>query len=185
MRSFSTAATSPPRGPDPEDSGWHTSVRTYVIRADDAIVKSWNEDGLCEAVMSEVRMLSDWVSVDVFRRGLSVIASECPPTVVISIVPGKMDENCKDIVRKIKTLLERYELDAAVEIVESIVTRYHILGDDPEKSVGIGASVARQGGGTGTLGGYIQLNRPGMAPKVCALTCHHVVASSDVSPKGK
>lgn len=148
-------------------------------------MKSWNEDGLCEAVMTEVRLLSDWISVDVFRRGVSVIPSECPPTVVISVVPGQMNENCKDTVGKIKTLLERYELDAAVEIMESIVTRYHILEDDPEKDVGIGASVARQGGGTGILGGYIQLNRPGMVPKVCALTCHHVVASSDVSPKGK
>lgn len=53
---------------------------------------------------------------------MSVIAFKCPLTVVISIVPGKMDENCKDIVGKIKTLLERYELDAAVEIAESIVT---------------------------------------------------------------
>lgn len=64
---------------------------------------------------------------------MSVIVSECPPTVVISIVLSKMDENCKDIVGKIKTLLERYELDAAVEIAESIVTRYQVLEDDPEK----------------------------------------------------
>lgn len=62
---------------------------------------------------------------------MSVIAFKCPPTVVISIVPGKMNKNCKNIVEKIKTLLERYELDAVVKIVKSIVTRYQVLEDDP------------------------------------------------------
>lgn len=95
-------------------------------------------------------------------------------------------KDCEHIAGKIKTPLERYELEAAVEVVESIVTQYQILDDDPEKCAGIGASMAQQAEGrTGTLGGYIPLNKPGMAPKICALTCHHVVAPSDASPKGK
>lgn len=56
-----------------------------------------------------------------------------PPTIVISIVPGTMSEDCEHIAGKIKTLLERYELEAAVEVVESIVTRYQTPDDDPEK----------------------------------------------------
>lgn len=187
IRSFSTAPTSPPHGPDPEDHGWWASNRTHPIRAGDDLVKPWTEGGLREAVMGEVRMLSDWISVDIFRRGVSVTASECPPTVVISIKPETMGEECMDVVGRVKAHIEEYGLDAAVEVAEDTVTRYQILEDDPEKSARIGASMALRAGqvATGTLGGYVQLNKPGMAPKICALTCHHVVAPMEASSRGK
>lgn len=53
--------------------------------------------------------------------------------------------------------------------------------------MGIGSSIAVQGGdsGAGTLGGYVRLEKVGMTPKHCALTCHHVVVSKKSSPPSK
>lgn len=115
---------SPPHGPDPEDSGWYASTRTYPIAAVDAIVKPWAEEGLRDVVMGEIRALDNWVSVDVFRRGVSLNAAECLPTIVVTIRPGTLDERCKAVADKIKGHIERYKLDAAVEFIEGTVERY-------------------------------------------------------------
>lgn len=51
------------------------------------------------------------------------------------------------------------------------------LGASIETSIVI---AGRQPGlGAGTLGEYIRLEKPGEAPKICAMTCHHVTVSSD------
>lgn len=186
LRSFRPGVMSPPHGPDPEDSGWWATNRTYPIVAMDAIVKPWTEEGLREAMMGEIRALDNWVSVDIFRRGVSLRAAECPPTIVVTIVPGTLDEGCKVVAEKVKDHIERYNLDAAVELIEGTVERYKVL-DDVKKSVGMGASIALADpmAGTGTLGGYVQLESPENGQKICALTCHHVVTSKDSSSKGK
>ena len=186
IRSFSTTATSPPRGPDPEDHGWFASMRTYPIKSRDAIVKAWDDDGLCEAAMGEIRSLQNWVSVDVLRRGVSLKPSECPPTIVICILPGSMEDVFIDVVKRVKGHVEHYDLDAAVEIVESKLCR-HINLDRLSKSAEIGSSISLRDSpvGTGTLGGYIQLLHPKMGSKMCAMTCHHVLRSKDFTPAGK
>jgi len=186
LRSFSTAATSPPRGPDPEDSGWFATTRTYPIVAADAIVEPWIEGGLRGAVMGAICTLNNWVSVDVFRRGVSHNAAECPPTIVVIIGPGTLDEGCKAVAEQVKAHIERYNLDAAVEFIEGTVERYKVL-DDIEESVKMGASVALADpkAGTGTLGGFVRLENPKIGRKLCALTCHHVVMSEHSSSRGK
>ena len=116
------------------------------------------KEGLREAVLGEIRILSNWVSVDIFRRGVSLKAAECPPTIVITILPETMNEKCKEVVEKVKGHIEKFNLDGAVEVVEGTVDRYKAPYDN-EKSVGMGASIALPDGlgGTGTIGGYIQL----------------------------
>ena len=152
MRSFTTAATSPPHGPDTEDSGWYASNHSYPILAEDLIVKPWMKEGLREAVLGEIRILSNWVSVDIFRRGVSLKAAECPPTIVITILPETMNEKCKEVVEKVKGHIEKFNLDGAVEVVEGTVDRYKALYDI-KKSVGMGASITLPDGlgETGTI----------------------------------
>lgn len=79
--------------------------------------------------MGDIRTLANWVSMDVFPRDVSTKATECPPTMVITIVPGTMDEGCKKVAKKVKDHLEKYNLDAAVEVVEGTVERYKALYD--------------------------------------------------------
>lgn len=185
MRSFSTVPTSPPHGPDPEDSGWPAENRTHPIVAKDLIVHPWTQGGLREAVLAEIDSLSNWVSVDVFRRGVSTRPKDCPPTIIITIVPGTMDHGCIDVVERIKGHIEKHNLDAAVEVVEGTVERYQVL-EDVGKGVGLGASIALAGiSATGTLGGYVRLESDEMGQRVYGLTCHHVVVSKNDSSKGK
>lgn len=51
-----------------------------------------------------------------------------------------MNEDCKDVVRKVKAHIEEYELEATVEVVESTISRYQSL-DNIEKAAGTGASM--------------------------------------------
>lgn len=136
--------------------------------------------------MSEVRSLENWVSVDVLRRGVSLQPSDCPPTVVISIKPDSMMEGCIEVVMRVKRHIERYDLDAAVEIIESSLCRQVDL-EHITKAPGIGASIAlkENPAGSGTLGGYIRLEFPNEGSKICAMTCHHVFRRLGSTPTGK
>jgi len=50
---------------------------------------------------------------------LVVPPTKTPLTVVISIKPNSMEEDCIEVVKRVKRHIERHDLDAAVEIVES------------------------------------------------------------------
>ncbi len=136
--------------------------------------------------MGEIRSLDNWVSVDVLRRGVSLQPANCPPTIVISIKPSSMQEECIEVVKRVKTHIERHNLDAAVEIVESSLCRQidleHIM-----KAPGIGASIAlkENPAGSGTLGGFIRLQFPKEDSQTCAMTCHHVLRPLNSTPTGK
>lgn len=153
--------------------------------AKDLIVQPWTEGGLREAVLGEIDSLGNWVSVDIFRRGVSTKAMDCPPTIIITILPGTMNQGCIDVVERVKGHIEKHNLDTAVEVVEGTVERYQVL-EDVGKGVGLGASIALAGiAATGTLGGYVRLKSPEMRQRVYGLTCHHVVVSKNDSSKGK
>ena len=49
---------------------------------------------------------------------------------------------------------------------------------------GIGSSIGLSGvnGSSGTMGGFVQLKREGEATKTCAMTCHHVLQATKISP---
>ncbi len=75
-------------------------------------------------------------------------------------------------------------------IEEAIVDRWiirtvqNVVMGGSSKTPGIEASIATQGEniGTGTPEGYVKLERPGKIPKVCAMTCHHVLICAYASP---
>lgn len=136
--------------------------------------------------MGEIRSLENWVSVDVLRRGVSLQPSDCPPTIVISIQPGSMEDHCIDVVRRVKGHIERHALDAAVEIVESSLLRQVSL-NRLTKAPEIGARIALKNNpvGTGSLGGYVRIMFPKMGPKTYAMTCHHVLRTLNSTPAGK
>lgn len=126
------------------------------------------------------------MSGDSLRHGVSTKAANCPPIFIVAISPGTKDERCSDAAKERKADFEKYNLDAALEIIEGTVERYQAL-QDIGKSARMGSSLALsdEKAETGTLGGYVRLESPYMGHKVCALTCHHVLISKDSSSKGK
>lgn len=67
-----------------------------------------------------------------------------------------MDERCEEVAPKVKGHLEKYNLDAAVEVVEGTVERYKVLYTI-EKNARMGASIALvdRAAGTGTLRSFV------------------------------
>lgn len=83
-----------------------------------------------------------------------------------------MEEHCIDVANRVKGHIERHDLDAAVELVESSLYR-QVTVNRLTKAPEIGASIALKDNpvGSGTLGGYVRLMFPEMGPR----TCDHVL----------
>ena len=118
------------------------------------------------------------MSVDVFRRGVSLRASECPPIIIITIVPGEMGEEWIAVAKRLQGQFELRKLDAAVELLEGEVGRY-LQPDEVDEVAKMGSSLALQKGPTGTLGGFVRLEKAGKPPILCGMTCHHLVVTED------
>lgn len=134
--------------------------------------------------MTLVRAQPGWQSVDVLRHGMSEQAAWCPPMILICITPGTMSDAWRTVGTQVKLYIDDYALQAGVAVLESEVVRNSIYA--VEKAAAIGASIALEdGAGTGTLGGFVQVEKDGVQPKLCAMTCHHVVVERGVSSPGK
>ncbi len=157
-------------------------MQSYAIEPNHPFVALWNQR-LRDVTMSWVRTISTWVSVDVLRRGYSDIAAECPPSIIITVMPNTLSSN---IMVTVDQLWQRFgsEADFNIEVREGVLRRlqYQHLFESPPP---IGKSIGPQGSdGSGTSGGYLKIGKPGMTDKICALTCHHVVVPEDQSKYG-
>lgn len=183
-RSFDIAVTTTPVSPsDPLEPP--TYLLHPILATDDALVQQWN-GSLKEVVMKEVRRLPQWNSVVVLRRGASPIAADCVPTIIISISQNRMSVVYEETANRLLGYCRGVNIDIGVIIQESEIHRNVWIRDMTERP-GPGASIEtsiavgdkKLGLGAGTLGGYVKLERLGKAPKVCAMTCHHVVVAAD------
>lgn len=156
-----------------------------ILATDAALVQQWN-DSLKEVVMKEVRRLPQWNSVVILRRGVSYIAAGCVPTIIISISQDRMSFVYEETANRLLGYCRGVNIDVGVIIQESEIHRNVWIRDMTERP-GLGASIEtsiavgdkKLGLGAGTLGGYVKLEKLGKAPKVCAMTCHHVVVAAD------
>lgn len=184
FESYTTDATSAWSGPESGDKRWGPILSTHPIMPSDPICRAWNEAGLREKVMALVRAQSTWQSVDVLRRGWSERPLQCPPMIFVCITPGTMSEAWKQVGRQIETYLRDYALSAGMAILESEAHRADTV--EAKDGIALGASIGvKNGASTGTLGGYVQLDKDGAQRKICAMTCHHVVAPQEPSSTRK
>ena len=160
---------------------------TYAIRSGDEFVSIW-EGGLKEKVMEVVRETPDWAAVDVVRRGLSLVkATENPITISVTIAGPQPGAAWDVLESKIRVLCSSAgRPDVAVDISQGQVLRWNDTEtDDPKPGTALSApyttrpeactSVGVKGGPSGTLGGYVELYRPGEEKtEIAGLTCHHV-----------
>lgn len=148
-------------------------MQTHAVEPNHPFVVLWHLT-LRDITMSLVRKISTWVSVDVVRRGYSDIAAECPPSIIITVLPNTLTSN---IMVTVDQLWQRFgsKADFNIEVREGVLRRLHYqhLFQTPPP---IGKSIGPQGtNSSGTSGGYVKIGKPGMPDKICALTCHHVV----------
>ncbi len=176
-RSYETTASSP-TAIGPEDSGYYPALCVHPIESSNPLIKQW-DDFLEQFVMTEVRKLPQWVSVDVLRRGLARNAARCLPTIIITIAPDSMNSRCRETANLLAQYCDDAKIEIRVDLQEGELSQNVVISES-SKAPGIGSSIATQGEniGTGTLGGYVRLERPGKVAKVCAMTCHHVLVSN-------
>jgi hypothetical protein len=148
-------------------------MQSFAIEPNHPFVALWDHK-LRDIIMSLVRTIPTWVSVDVLRRGYSDIAAECPPSIIITVMPNTLNSK---IMVAVDQLWQRFDstIDFNIEVREGVLRRLqyqHLFQTPPpfEKSIGPQGT-----NGSGTSGGYLKIGKPGMPDKICALTCHHVV----------
>ena len=136
--------------------------------------------------MGEVRRLPRWNSVVVLRRGTSHVAADCVPTIIISISRNRMSTVYEEAANRLLRYCRDVDIDIGVTVEESEIHRNMWIRNMTERP-GLAASIEtcisvrdrNTGLGAGTVGGYVSLKRPGEAPKICAMTCHHVAVSTE------
>ena len=161
--------------PPPNGSRWDLRMRTFAIEPGHPFVSLWNS-AMEQLTMSFVRTIPTWASVDVLKRGFWESPDNCIPSIIITLLPGSLDHRIIGMVNQLWHKYRHPNIIFNIEILEGLVERYtaqDLFQAPPNigKSIGLKASSA-----SGTSGGYLQLKKPGKADKICALTCHHVVA---------
>lgn len=139
-----------------------------------------------------------WSSLNVLRRRrtLSPVGDEDDTTVVLTAErqhTGEWDA-LEQAITSLCRAYQQYSL--RVELVdgstlrcapsESMIGRALGIHQIPTQVPGMGSSLGAAGvsSSTGTLGGYVDLERSGQPPVHAALTCHHVVRSTRREPGG-
>jgi hypothetical protein len=112
----------------------------------------------------------------------SHVSTDCPPWIFITISPQSLSETNIDHVDALWAWCDRLKLDVNVEVTEEVLSLFQVqdLFRSPPtvgKSIGI-VEIPRS---AGTAGGHIKLKKDGHPDKICALSCHHVIAPDDQS----
>lgn len=95
-----------------------------------------------------------------------------------------MSEAWKRVGSQVETYLQDYALCAGTAILESEADRTRSC--NTKEAIAIGSSIGIANGScTGTLGGYVRLEKDGAPSKLCGMTCHHVVVEKGVSSPRK
>ena len=152
------------------------STHTHPIENDHPFISLW-ENCLHQGL---VRILgeSQWLAIDVLRRGTSDQLKECTVTIIITVADdmlktGEMDAT----IIEVKTFL-RAECWPGInlELREGGLSTYNSHKEGIVKRPNLGYSIEPEGGlRNGTLGGYVTLKKAGFPPKTCVLTVGHVV----------
>ena len=154
---------------------------TYAVSKGDAFVAIW-ASGLEEKVMKLVRKVPNWVAVDVVRRGLSAKAGENPITISITISKPPAGTEWDVLASEVRAVChETGRADVMVQIEEGRVMRWNEMDTGTSLTIPYPTrpspctSVGLKGGRDGTMGGYVEIIRPGEdKPEIAGLTCHHV-----------
>lgn len=154
---------------------------TYVIELFHPSVQYW-KSFVREPLMSQVRITLTCVSVDVVRRGKSHVVEDCPPSVLIAVEPQSLNEYIRDAVDKMWKLCNLHGFEVNVEAIEGKLSRYSdvqygLLRVPP--TIGKSVGIFENPWISGTPGKYVKISKEGFADKICALTCHHVVAGDN------
>jgi hypothetical protein len=162
------------------------------IRKDDAFVPLW-KGGLEDKVMEAVRRFPDWTTVNVIRRGEDREAEKNPVTIYVTMDGPPSSATWDVLASDIAVLCSNAgRADVAVSVRQGQVEG---LNGPPGHGIQLhlpyatrvppSTSVGPRGGTTGTMGGYLEVCRPGEAPQIVGLTCHHVaVASEEMKSNG-
>jgi hypothetical protein len=129
--------------------------------------------------MSRARSIDSWLAVDVVRRGISHVAEDCPPSIMITLAPQSLGEYAKVVVDRIWNFCNLHGFETNVEAIEGNMTRYGAIQFDLLRvppTIGKSVGIYENPSISGTSGGYVRLSKEGFADKICSLTCHHVIA---------
>jgi hypothetical protein len=157
----------------------------FAIQKNDAFIPIWRS-GLKDRVMEALCGTLDWTAVDVIRRGLGDEAEDNPITIFITMAVPEADAAWESLASSISTFCRQAgRADVAVHVEQGELSRLRatlrqgMLLETPYATrIPPGSSVGAPGGPSGTLGGYLEVNRPGEKTQVVGLTCHHVAVAA-------
>jgi hypothetical protein len=80
--------------------------------------------------MSQARSIDSWPAVDVVRRGISHVAEDCPPSIMITLASQSLGECAKVVVDQIWNFCNLHGFKINVEAIEGNMTRYGTIQFD-------------------------------------------------------
>jgi hypothetical protein len=159
-------------------------TRSYGVEQGHAIIGVWH------ALKQQIRTIlaeTDWIAIDVLRRGKCPIPGDNPVTIVVTIEVGSVFDWI-DVREQIVSVLDpRKLLDVAVDIGRGRVwyrftNRQVWLKESWQEEASIGGSIGccSRKSESGTLGGFVELTFPDDSTRVLGLTCFHYIVPEDL-----
>lgn len=162
-------------------------VFSHPVEHDSPFLGLWSAD--LERRIADVLGQSDWLALELLRRGVSPRQLDNPITITVTIDEAS-ELDWVDVREKLVAILDENRLDeVAVEIIRGVIRRgwtdEMCRPKDEEwggKAVfGGSISPSRSTAGTGTLGGSLELQNPTGSWETFAFTCYHVVLPGGTS----
>ncbi|KAM5439785.1 hypothetical protein MferCBS31731_004195 [Microsporum ferrugineum] len=168
-------------------------VLTFAVSSNHPIVARW-DDVSTYTIEQLDRLNIPWVAVECFQRRQEEEESEDRDDTTVIITVQEFPKETNEIEKLLQTVHE-YSGGLFVEMsIGQIRCDAPEIKPESEAAKGreqrppyaskppMGGSVGVAGidWSTGTFGGYLELLKHGQPAKICGLTCHHVVAKSDV-----
>ena len=162
------------------------AAKSYLVEKDAKICQVWEN---LKSGIKEILGSTDWLAIDLLRRGISPIPTENPITIAITVSEESPKDDWNMERDALVGLLEKTNLpEVAIAIARGSIRTAsthdrQILPPDSyqqESMVGRSVGSARYTKESGTLGGFLELVFSDATTRLVACTCYHCVLPDSI-----